>query len=396
MKRYLISIILLCGLAFAVSAQTFHAIIFANTKNNDIGTSVEVDFQRMSLEFTTMAKSIGYNLKKYYFYGAPSNFNRNNLVSCLRNLDCTPKDIVFFFYSGHGGRAINETSDFPEMILAVNHSTFNDLYSLSDVYKQISKKGPRLAIVMGDLCNSEIEGYYKDSSLGGSKSATIINKGTCDVYRNLFLNVKGGFIAASSEPNQSSSCYRFQGEDGKIYEGGGYLTFSFLGFLQDYVDKGEDVSWSQLLDDAIAWTKYKTQNRKSGAQVPIYKDELSVATPEPVQPVSTPPQEPIQSNDDATNYRDKVAYSLSMVCNENIDRLERIRNIESAKHYFAGSAIVQVVGCDGHTIVNTSNANRYLNYLSMATSMDQIVVLDMKQENGNIISYIKVHELHYQ
>ena len=66
-------------------AQTFHAIIFANTENKGIGASVGVDFKRMELEMTTIAKSIGYSLKKYNYYGSPSNFNRENLDKVLNN-----------------------------------------------------------------------------------------------------------------------------------------------------------------------------------------------------------------------------------------------------------------------------------------------------------------------
>lgn len=262
MKKYLLFAFVLLGLMpIPVCGQTFHAIIFANTKNSSIGESVEVDFNRMEVEMTTIAKSIGYNLKKSYYYGTSESFSRNSLEQMINGLSCSPDDIVFFYYSGHGGRAENENTIFPEMCLFVNDADLvskSQLYPLHDVYSRIKAKNPRLTIVMGDLCNSVMEGFYRDDSKA-SKGATILSKGTCNVYKNLFLNAKGGIIIASSEPNYTSSCYVYQ-ENGKWYTAGSYLTHSFLCVLKYFVDKGEDISWENLFDNTIALTKDYTKN----------------------------------------------------------------------------------------------------------------------------------------
>lgn len=57
---------------------------------------------------------------------------------------------------------------------------------------------------------------------------------------------------------------------------------------------------------------------------------------------------------------------------------------------------VQVIGCDGRTVVNTCSADSYLNYLSVATAMDQVVVLDLREDSAGKVAYMKVHEIHYQ
>ncbi|MDE6770519.1 MAG: caspase family protein [Muribaculaceae bacterium] len=344
-------------------AQTFHAIIFANTENKGIGASVGVDFKRMELEMTTIAKSIGYSLKKYNYYGSPNNFNRENLDKVLNSLNCSPNDIVYFYYSGHGGRAENESTKFPEMCLFVNDENFNSrsqLYPLYDVYTRIRKKNPRLTIVMGDMCNSIIQGYYKNEN-PASKGATILSKGTADVYKNLFLNTKGGLIAASSEPGHTSGCYVFK-EDGKYYHAGGYLTHSFLTVLQHFVTNSENVNWESLMNNTIAVTRKLTEDNtddlgRPSPQVPIYKPEIEVVSSTATNTnLNTVPQQPTPSNDTATNQQDNLAYSLSMVANQSVPKLDRIRNIKNAKGHFADmQSKVQVVGCDNRTIVNTSN-----------------------------------------
>lgn len=388
----------------SIIGQTFHAIIFANTQNSGIGESVAVDLKRMGLEMTTIAKSIGYTLKKYYYYGAQENFNRNNLETVLTNLSCAPNDIVFFYYSGHGGRAMNEKTDFPEMCLFVNDENFKSnaqLYPLHDVYSRIRKKHPRLTIVMGDLCNTIWEGFYRNEN-AASKGATILSKGTCDVYKNLFLNAQGGLIAASSEPKYTSGCYVFK-ENGNWYNAGGYLTHSFLCALQYFVSQSKNVSWNSLMDNTIARTRNLTKDKKDNngnlrPQTPIYKSDITFSqSPSNVTNINTLPQAPTSSNDAATNQQDNLAYSLSMVGNQCVPKLDRIHNILKAKSYFENTqASVQVVGFDNKTIVNTCSVESYLNYLSMATKMDQVVVIETKKNDAGKITYMKVHEIRYQ
>lgn len=388
--------------SFSSYGKTFHAIIFANTKNKDIGQSVTVDMERMGVEMTAMAKSIGYTLKKHIYYGSQDKFNHLNLDKVLSDLSCAPDDIVFFYYSGHGGRAENENTEFPEMCLFVNEEDFkttSQLYPLYDVYARIRKKNPRLTIVMGDMCNSVIEGYYKGN--GGTKGATVLSKGVCDVYKNLFVNTKGGIIIASSEPKYTSGCFIFQ-QDGQWYHAGGYLTHSFLTVLRDFVSKSKNVSWEGLMDATIDVTKYLSKEDIYGnprrPQVPIYKQDLTIVQSPSENPnVNSTPQAPIVSNDSDTNQQDNLAYSLSMVGNRNVSKLDRIHNIKKALNHFATpQARVQVVGYDNHTIVNTATIEKYLNYLSIASNMDEVVVIDAEKDNTGKIIYVKVHEIHYQ
>lgn len=403
MKKMFFTILLSLMAPFVVLGQTLHAIIFANTQNDDIGQSVTVDFKRMGLEVTTIAKSIGYTLKKYYYYGEQTKFNHHNLDKVLTDLSCTPDDIVFFYYSGHGLRAENEKTDFPEMCLYVNEEDFftnTQFYPLHDVYSRIINKQPRLTIVMGDLCNSLIEGYYRNEG-NSSKGATILSKGTCNVYKNLFLNAKGGLIVTSSEPEYPSRCYIFS-KNGNWYHAGGYLTHSFLQTLQSFVSQNEDVNWQSLMNNTIVLTKELSKTDVNGnpvrPQVPIYKSDIvPILSPLSETNIIAPPQAPLASNDEEITLQDNLAYSLSMICNQSISKLDRIRNIPKAKNYFENTQIrVQVVGFDNRTIVNTCGIGEYLNYLSIATKMDQVVVLETQKNDTGKIIYMKVHEIHYQ
>ena len=384
-----------------VSAQTLHAIIFANTespgdpnnpRDRGIGPSVTVDFERMGIEMTSIAKFIGYNLKKYYYYGSSDRFNRNNLVNLLDNFSCTKDDIVFFYYSGHGGRYENEDSNYPEMILKVQHgASVNDLYPLYDTYKRLKSKSPRLTIVFGDLCNSTWKGAYKPNK--SLKSASMKSSPVCDVYKNLFLNVKGGLIAASSKPGHTSGCAYFK--DGS--DAGGIFTASFLECLGAFVSQGEEVSWNSLLENARDFAQEISRGDNLGEQqYPIFDTSDLVKAEAPLISSQTQNNSQTTSNDAMTTSYDNLAVALSTIANDRNSHVERIKMISpTTKKYFSNSnAIIQVVGRDCKTIVNTTTANNYLNYLSIATKMEQVMVInEQKAENGKIV-YLKVHEMH--
>ena len=401
MKKLFILFYICLISALPVCSQTLHAIIFANTKSpgnpNDpedtgIGPSVTVDFERMGIEMTSIASFIGYNLKKYYFYDTPSRFCRNSLLDVLNNLSCNEDDIVFFYYSGHGLRAENESSQYPEMILQVPYGEVspNDLYPLYNVYQKIRNKNPRLAIVLGDLCNSTSRGYY--SEYGSSRGATTKSIEACDIYKNLFLNVKGGLIAASSKPGHISGCYQYK--DGT--EGGGTFTASFLDCLGYFVSKGIDLNWNRLLENTRELTMQRSMLDNQGEkQTPVFSTEdLVIAESPAITPVSSPSQTTV--DDTQTTVQDNLASALSAIANDRRSPTERIRVITpTLSQYFANTQVrVQVVGRDCKTIVNTTTASSYLNYLSIATKMEQVMVLDEKKGNNGKITYLKVHEMH--
>lgn len=398
MKKLFILISLCFLVAVPVCSQTLHAIIFANTKSpgnpNDprdtgIGQSVTVDFERMGIEMTSISSFIGYSLKKYYYYDTPDRFSRRSLLAVLNNLSCGKDDIVFFYYSGHGLRAENEESQYPEMVLKVPYgaASVQDLYPLFDVYKKIRDKNPRLTIVMGDLCNSTIKGYYRSTDT--AKGASVKSSTACDVYKNLFLNVKGGLIATSSKPGQTSGCAFYK--DGT--EAGGIFTVSFLECLGACVSQGQAVNWDTLLEGATTFA-IKIAEGMGNKQTPVFSTKDLVVAEAPSQ-TSTQPQTPT-SDDVQTMEQDNIAGALSSIANDRNNRMERIRNIQPAlSRYFASpQSRIQVVGRDSKTIVNTTTASSYLNYLSIATNMEQVMVIEEKKNDNGRISYLKVHEMH--
>ena len=374
-------------LILPTNSQTLHAIIFANTKcpgeepgSMGIGPSVTCDYQRMKIEFETMASFLNYKKDFQWYEGSPNHFCRTNLESALNNLSCGKDDIVIFYYSGHGGRSPKETQDpFPWMQLVVDpyHTPWNasQYYSLSQVLKRIEAKQPRLSIVLGDLCNS-LSNAIPQKDVPEMKGATKISKAPCDFYKDLFLKVKGSIISSSSRPGETSAAF----------SDGGAFTICFTEALQIMVSNNMEPDWETLLEG----TKIRTSKVTQGKQNPIYEAQLQKVSdiPSTSEQPSVSPQ-PTSEDRDIANY-------LTAIGNSNTAIKERINLVYQTLNLFFASpqAKVEVVGRDGKTIVATKYASAYLNNLSIARNLVKVINVDQTEGNNGKLTYLKVHEMY--
>lgn len=374
-------------LILPTNSQTLHAIIFANTKcpgeepgSMGIGPSVTCDYQRMKIEFETMASFLNYKKDFQWYEGSPNHFCRTNLESALNNLSCGKDDIVIFYYSGHGGRSPKETKDpFPWMQLVVDpyRTAWNasQYYSLSQVLKRIEAKQPRLSIVLGDLCNS-LSNAIPQKDVPEMKGATKISKAPCDFYKDLFLKVKGSIISSSSRPGETSAAF----------SDGGAFTICFTEALQIMVSNNMEPDWETLLEG----TKIRTSKVTQGKQNPIYEAQLQKVSdiPSTSEQPSVSPQ-PTSEDRDIANY-------LTAIGNSNTAIKERINLVYQTLNLFFASpqAKVEVVGRDGKTIVATKYASAYLNNLSIARNLVKVINVDQTEGSNGKLTYLKVHEMY--
>lgn len=386
-KKFIASILWGFILILPTNSQTLHAIIFANTKcpgeepgSMGIGPSVTCDYQRMKIEFETMASFLNYKKDFQWYEGSPNHFCRTNLESALNNLSCGKDDIVIFYYSGHGGRSPKETQDpFPWMQLVVDpyHTPWNasQYYSLSQVLKRIEAKQPRLSIVLGDLCNS-LSNAIPQKDVPEMKGATKISKAPCDFYKDLFLKVKGSIISSSSRPGETSAAF----------SDGGAFTICFTEALQIMVSNNMEPDWETLLEG----TKIRTSKVTQGKQNPIYEAQLQKVSdiPSTSEQPSVSPQ-PTSEDRDIANY-------LTAIGNSNTAIKERINLVYQTLNLFFASpqAKVEVVGRDGKTIVATKYASAYLNNLSIARNLVKVINVDQTEGSNGKLTYLKVHEMY--
>lgn len=386
-KKFIVFILLGFTLILPTNSQTLHAIIFANTKcpgeepgSMGIGPSVTSDYQRMKIEFETMASFLNYKKDFQWYEGSPNHFCRTNLESALNNLSCGKDDIVIFYYSGHGGRSPKETQDpFPWMQLVVDpyRTPWNasQYYSLSQVLKRIEAKQPRLSIVLGDLCNS-LSNAIPQKDVPEMKGATKISKAPCDFYKDLFLKVKGSIISSSSKPGETSAAF----------SDGGAFTICFTEALQIMVSNNMEPDWETLLEG----TKMRTSKVTQGKQNPIYEARL-----QKVSDIPSTSEQPSVSPQPTSEERE-IANYLTAIGNSNTAIKERINLVYQTLNLFFASpqAKVEVVGRDGKTIVATKYASAYLNNLSIARNLVKVINVDQTEGNNGKLTYLKVHEMY--
>mgnify|MGYP002762262612 FL=1 len=390
MKHIVLTMLLLyLGFFQTIKSQTLHAIVFANTEcpgekpgSLGIGPSVTCDYQRMKIEFETMASFLGYKKDFQWYQGSSDQFCRKKIELALNNLSCGKDDIVFFYYSGHGGRSPQDKEDaFPWMQLVVDpyRTQWNadDYYPLSEVLKRLYSKQPRLTIVLGDLCNS-LSNAIPSKDVPAMKGPTKISKAPCDFYRDLFLNVKGFIIASSSKPGETSAA---------CTEGGAF-TIAFTKALQIMVSEQMNADWETLLK----YTCYLTQESMSGKQHPIYSVDLRKVTDIPDTPNPITAQQP----SDEPNSDCGIEDYLTTLGNSVTPIKERIVLVsQTLNKFFANpQAKVEVVGKDGKTIVCTKYASTYLNNLSIARNLVKVVAVDHTSASNGKYTYLKVHEMY--
>jgi hypothetical protein len=151
-----------------------------------IGPSCETDQLAMTAEINTIAQSIDYKVE--FLLINRSMFGFDQVKETIEQLKCTPEDIIFFYYSGHGYNKDSTSSKWPIMHLNTGG------YPMEKAVENLCKKGARLVIAIGDCCNNII-----NKPLGVERGFIIIPEVKNDVktvYRNLFLVPKGYILVS--------------------------------------------------------------------------------------------------------------------------------------------------------------------------------------------------------
>ena len=137
------------------SAKLF-LIVVANTNDPEIGVSSKKDLDKITATFTTLKEQLGIPMIMQTISG--DNYSKILVDDAINTLKPAPIDMVVFYYSGHGFRYTNETSDYPRISLRTSKTQDLDKNNLSieDVYNRILKKSARVTIVLSDCCNDDI------------------------------------------------------------------------------------------------------------------------------------------------------------------------------------------------------------------------------------------------
>jgi hypothetical protein len=367
MKKIKLLLTAIIALAFSSQSysQTFHAIIFADTEDPSVGSSVKHDYEMMQNEIGMIANATGMSLATYY--NAESNANKERLLTILQNLRCEPEDVVMFYYSGHGGRAVDDRSKFPQIRFDASDAEAYPIYKIDET---IASKHPKFRIVLGDMCNSVSNSLTVKNEIGSGKS--IIKSEPAVVYQNLFKNLKGSVIATSSKAGETSAAL----------PDGGAFTICFLNELGKIVSGNHQPNWNVLMENTQKSTLQVAQH------TPVYEVNIGSGTSQPSSPSPIVGQ---QTNNPFIN-------ALTNMADNGASPTTRIRSVQTVLYEYFDSphAIVEIFGKDGKIRLARENAQNFLERVSTSFKLISFVELEVRKTESGKITYVKLHEIYKQ
>ena len=377
-KRIYLAILACACLMQVASAQKLHKIIFANTDDRKIGSSVKVDNDRAIEEIDVIAGYIGYEVVDYVYNS--NRCTKQNLLSVLNGLSCSPQDIVFFYYSGHGVHPNGAMQDkFPQMCMNTNiESLFVPVRQVEEI---LSRKAPRLRIIITDCCNDINSAVTVKSIMDGSRGATIMKGSVADNYRRLFVNAHGRVMATSSKIGQTSGCAMNQ--DGS--DAGGIYSCIFWDVLLKYCEETNAPTWNAVIGTTRSEVaKFTHQEQMPDDALDVTGEGGSGSGVVPPAPAPTPNP----ANATTSNLSQALAQLLSM---PSVDaRLAYTKTI--LQNCFRGNGIVVTVGRNLKTVVDYETADKFLRRIAMNQNIVRINVIK-EETDGSGKPYITVHEM---
>jgi len=395
MKRILLLFSYLLTIT-VIDAQTIHWLTFIDTQDRLVGNVDKVGRKVLRTHFIDEVNAAlapkGYksDIQDYY----DSRLSPENCKAAVENLSVQSEDIIVFYYIGHGGRP--ETNDanyikahpYPQMCMGVHLEDEKKFIPLEWVYKQLSGKGARLAVIIGMCCNSPTPISMKDAPrFSPNYGVTYMSNNKLMRIQDLFLGVKGSVLATSASPGQTSGCFKTE-HFGEV----DCYTTVLCDIFDNYLDNiSETLTWNQLLKSI----SYIIDKNTSHTQTPIHDTSHLTSTTKPSDQRTKP--EPVPTPSDKVTgdkWKNKITGLFDALINNQNDEEERLSMKDVVEGLFTSNAQVKILGQDSETTVDKENASVYLGRLATSRLLLKVSVVDGELDNTGHISSLKVREVY--
>jgi hypothetical protein len=213
--------------------STLHAVIVADTNDNKIGNSTEVDFKNINNLVQDISLNTGMILSKRTLKS--HNLQSNNIRTILNNLAIKRNDAVVFYYAGHGKNPLTGTK-WPSMML------YDENLELNFVINKLKQKNPRFFLVIADSCNDFPNNRGYPITQRGIFSSSFKKQN----YQNLFLKTRGYIVTSAAKPGQLSWSYA---------QTGGLFTNQFLDSFYNTITYSNQANWHSIMQSAVKTIK---------------------------------------------------------------------------------------------------------------------------------------------
>lgn len=384
-KKMFFALLALSCSFIGLQAQKVHKIMFGHTTDENIGATVDIDMSRASNEIDEIGAYLNYEVKNYIYEGEEC--SKENLESLLSSLSVSNKDIIVFYYSGHGGHANGGFEDkWPQMCL--NKPQFQAKYvPLRKVIETLGNKQAHFTLILSDCCNSidETGTVTVKGLLKSAGDATAITERTKQNYINLFTKYSGVLPITSSKLGQTSGC---NGVDG------GFFSFCFFNSLYESVSGTATASWEAIVKDATSSTLSYTSNRQEPVS-DMSRLQYSGSTPTNVVNVVNQPPTPVQPTPSQSIVTDSYLGNAiaSLLAEPSKDRrLSQVSTIV-ANGFSSPKVNVVSMGRNLTTAVDYEEAEAFIRRIATVDDIVKInIVKEHKDTNGKC-SFLTIHEV---
>lgn len=245
------------GLTDSEKETKMYLLVVANILDEDIGEACIKDTQRIVESFKEIALKMGLLEKNVIIKTITGDqYNRKNVELAIKNLKpVRNRDIVVFYYSGHGFRKTTERkiSRYPYLDLRSKADSNYMVQSLNiekDIYNKIVSKGARFNLVLGDCCNTYVPLPKVEAPPPPRKkgSGFLLNPDNC---KTLFMENRS-ILACAADSNQLAAGNRRMGS---------FFSYFFKNSLENYCSIFQkDVSWDKILDETFLLTIDKAKH----------------------------------------------------------------------------------------------------------------------------------------
>lgn len=401
MKKILL--FLFVGLiTLTTSAQTIHWLTFIDTEDPNVGqldvTGRNVLYNHFVHVVNAALTEKGYNSVIHDIYG--SELSPQRCVQEVKDLKCSPEDIIVFYYIGHGTHAIGEDNPYPQMLLGSSNEA--DFVPLKWVHETLLSKGGRLTITIGMCCNVLQTATPKNAPNFGVNYGNISLTNTeRDAIQRMFLGYKGDFLLSSASVGQSSL-------------GGSTPLGDMDLFTAVMVRLFEDMAYDGALDWDNLFTEVRNvvHNVTGGRQTPFWENNLgstsipSSKTPEETNTKSAKSkgsnsESSVTSANESNTLNLDNPNAVSNYLSDFFDYIidtrnkfgERVKKAEELKKLFSNEAIVRMLPQDGNTIIDREDIDSFLGRISTSRLLIKIAPVKFKH-NGTKITELRVKEIY--
>ena len=382
-------LILTMALAITTQAQTIHWMTFIDTTDDDVGRidilGRQVLYNRFINVINAALAPAGYSSDIQDFYGTRT--TPENCKNAVASLKCDEKDIVVFYYIGHGTRAKSDPTPYPQMLLA--STNIDKFIPLSWVNDQLKTKGARLAVTIGMCCNVVQDVTSKVSpTFSVNYGNTYVEDVAIKNIQKLFLENTGNIIVSSASPSQSSIAIPVTTD---IVPAGKYIdlfTTSLIHVFDHHVKNNKSITWETVLDNL----KEYVNDASVGRQTPIYEANINGAARVESKGQTEPDTTPLNKNDDEDEKLNKMVRLLDIIVDSSVKEETRMAGALLFKAaYLADDSEVKILAQDSNLVVDKELGETFIDRISTSHLLLKVAI-----ESCNFVTdgeTIKVKEM---